>query len=79
MINYDCFSIITKSGVLRKGAEHHFFVKNMQKKLQVAGSLQLEKSLKMPRLIFLTFFTINNQKNNDKVHKRWNNDNRTEL
>ena len=24
LINYDCFSIITKSGVLRKGAEHQF-------------------------------------------------------
>ena len=28
----------------------------------------------MPGLIFLTFFTTNSQKSNDKVHKKWNND-----
>jgi len=34
LINYDCFSIITKSGVLRKGAEHQFCKKYAE---EVAG------------------------------------------
>ena len=65
--------------MLRKGAEHQFCKKICRRSCRRQVLLYLEKSLKMPGLIFLTFFTTNNQKNNDKVHKRWNNDNGAEL
>ena len=43
----------------------------------MAGPVSLKNRLKCLGLFFLTFFTTNNQKNNDKVHKKWNNDIRT--